>query len=156
MTLDEFVTTYNGTKVVDGQCVALIKRYEEEVLGIEGKAIGNAHNYYDNYETEEFLYTNYIRIEKTEENYPQKGDLVVWNTNVGNGAGHIAIAYSDFSTTSFKSFDQNWSQPLLCTLETHSYNNVSGWLRFRGTTPEPSKRTKKHKFPWFLYFKKRQ
>ena len=31
MTLDEFISTYNGTKVGDGQCVSLIKRYEEEL-----------------------------------------------------------------------------------------------------------------------------
>jgi chromosome segregation ATPase len=35
----------------------------------------------------------------------------------------------DGTQSSFTSLDQNWSQPERVTVETHNYNNVSGWLR---------------------------
>ena len=151
MTLNEFVEKYNGTKVGDGQCVALIKNYESEVLGITPVAGGNAHNYYDNYEDEEFLYNNYNRYENNGVNVPQIGDLIVWSTAVGGGAGHIAIAYEEIKKDSFISFDQNWNTPLKCNLETHSYLNVLGWLRFKSYGPVPSEIIKKKKFNWSVF-----
>ena len=151
MTLNEFVEKYNGTKVGDGQCVALIKKYESEVLGITPVAVGNAHNYYDNYENEKFLYTNYNRYENNGVNLPKAGDLIVWSTAVGGGAGHIAIAYREIKKDSFISFDQNWNTPLLCNIETHSYSNVLGWLRFKSYEPVPSEIIKKKKFNWSVF-----
>lgn len=151
MTLNEFVEKYDGTKVGDGQCVALIKKYESEVLGITPVAVGNAHNYYDNYEDEEFLYTNYNRYENNGVNVPQIGDLIVWSTAVGGGAGHIAIAYEEIKKDSFISFDQNWNTPLKCNIETHSYSNVLGWLRFKSYEPVPSEIIKKKKFNWAVF-----
>ncbi|WP_239724713.1 MULTISPECIES: N-acetylmuramoyl-L-alanine amidase [unclassified Mammaliicoccus] len=38
---------------------------------------------------------------------PQKGDIVVWNGNWGEGAGHVAIVQSANINT-FVSLDQNW------------------------------------------------
>lgn len=153
MTLDEFVSKYNGTTVGDGQCVSLIKKYELEVLGITPVAVGNAHEYYDNYENEEFLYTNYNRYENNGVNIPQSGDLIVWSTAVGGGAGHIAIAYQNIENDSFVSFDQNWNTPLKCNIETHNYVNVLGWLRFKNYEPISSEIIKKKKFNWAVFTK---
>lgn len=128
MTLTEFISKYNGTKVGDGQCVALIKQYETDVLGLTPVPVGNAHQYFDDFENQPFLYNNFQKI-PFQNNLPIEGDIVVWNTNVGSGAGHVAIAVNNINEETFNSFDQNWNTPLLCSLETHTYNNVVGWLR---------------------------
>lgn len=155
MTLTEFVNLYDGTKVGAGQCVALIKQYEQEVLNLTPVAVGNAHQYFDNYENEEFLYTNFDRITYDGTNKPEIGDIVVWSTVVGQGAGHVAIAYYNIEESSFISFDQNWNTPLLCQLETHTYNNVLGWLRYKGQIPEPQPvMIEKKKFPWQIFTRK--
>lgn len=63
MTLSEFVNTYLGVQVGDGECVALIKQYEADVLGLTPQAVGNAVDYYRNFYNEPFLYNNFSRIE---------------------------------------------------------------------------------------------
>lgn len=130
MNLSDFVNTYNQTTVGTGYCVALIKQYEEDCLGLTAVAVGDAHQYYDNYDNTPFLYTNFDKYAYNGNNRPVAGDIVVWNTNQGGGAGHIAICLSS-NSSSFDSFDQNWSVPQQTNLETHSYNNVSGWLRLK-------------------------
>lgn len=143
MTLTEFISKYNGTKVGDGQCVALIKQYETDVLGLTPKPVGNAHQYFDDFENQPFLYNNFEKI-SYQNNLPIEGDIVVWNTNVGSGAGHVAIAVNNINEETFNSFDQNWNSPLLCSLETHTYNNVVGWLRPNANI------TKKSNKKWLL------
>ena len=41
--------TYNNTTVGDGQCVALIKLYEDEVLGFNILDLPNAYQYFTSY-----------------------------------------------------------------------------------------------------------
>ena len=154
MTLDQFVTTYNETRVGSGQCVALILQYEEDVLGLTPTAVGNAHDYYDRYYNTPFLYNNFDLFTYDGTNQPQKGDIVVWNTNVASPYGHVDIAYSDISSSSFKSFSQNWGTPLQCSIVTHDYTDVSGWLRLK-TQPSPTTRTK-NKFKFVLFNKRRR
>lgn len=148
MTLQEFVNTYNGTKVGSGQCVALITRYEADVLNLTPTPVGDAHHYYDNYYNTPFLYNNFDLFTNNGNNTPQVGDIVVWNTNVAPPYGHVDIAYSNISLSGFTSFSQNWSTPLQCSLVNHSYNNVSGWLRKKGISPVSSN-YKKFKFVLF-------
>ena len=137
MNLNDFVNTYNGTRVGTGQCTELIKQYEPDVLGLPSTAVGNAHQYYDNYYSTPFLYNNFDLHAYTGSNTPIPGDIIVWNTNVGSGNGHVAIVYTNVSNSGFTSFDQNWNTPLQCNIETHSYNNVSGWLRSK-SSPTPT------------------
>lgn len=82
------------------------------------------------------------------------GDIIVWNTNVGEGYGHIDFCYQNPSNTSFIGFDQNWNNPLHCSIETHNYNNVLGFLRLKTTPPPPYTISKNSKFKWVLYNKK--
>lgn len=74
MTLDEFVTTYNGRSVGSGQCVALIKQYQIDVLNTSAPSVGNAKDYWYNYSSTPFLQETY-----TQESSPQVGDVAVWN-----------------------------------------------------------------------------
>lgn len=78
-------------------------------------------NFYWNYLTGGQLYGLYAKdipfknnfnglatvYENTPSFLPQKGDIVVWNGNWGDGAGHVAIVQSANINT-FVSLDQNW------------------------------------------------
>ena len=152
MTLQEFVNTYNGTKVGSGQCVALITRYEADVLNLTPTAVGDAHQYYDDYYTNPFLYNNFDLYTYNGLNKPEPGDIVVWNTNVAPPYGHVDIAYRYITTSNFQSFSQNWGTPLECSLVDHTYINVSGWLRAKSTPPTPPTPTgKRNKFNFVLF-----
>ena len=96
MTFDEFVKKYNGKSIdYDGaygvQCTDLIKLYVEKVFGVlAGSASwGNAKYYYTN--TPAKLKNITTKIANTASFVPKKGDIMVWNGNVGGGAGHVAI-----------------------------------------------------------------
>ena len=52
-----------------------------------------------------------------------------------DGAGHVSIVYSNVSASGFTGFDQNWSTPGRCNIESHSYNHVLGYLKPKGSTP---------------------
>ena len=143
------------------QCVDLVEQYMQDVLGLQVvTGIGSAHSYYDDFYNTPFLYNNFTRITYDGTNMPQVGDIVVWSTAVGGGAGHISIAYEDITSTSFVCFGQNWTIHERTSLEPHSnYNNVLGWLRSNNAPPEPpepepEQEIKKHKFPWVLYARK--
>lgn len=150
MTLQEFANRYNGTTVGSGQCVALITRYESDVLGLVPQVVGDGHQYYDDYYTNPFLYNNFDRYTYDGTNQPQAGDIVVWNTNVAPPYGHVDIAYSNISGSGFTSFSQNWGTPLTCSFVNHTYTNVSGWLR-KKTEPVPPGETKRTKFNFMLF-----
>ncbi|MDO0948242.1 N-acetylmuramoyl-L-alanine amidase [Mammaliicoccus sciuri] len=78
-------------------------------------------NFYWNYLTGGQLYGLYAKdipfknnfdglatvYENTPSFLPQKGDIVVWNGNWGEGCGHVAIVHSANINT-FVSLDQNW------------------------------------------------
>lgn len=136
MNIEEFKNKYLGKQVefhsygsgAYNQCVDLVNQYINDVLDNNTKdyteIIGtNAKDFATNYDKEDFIW-----ISNTPYGVPQKGDIIVWNGNVGGGAGHVAVFLSG-DVNSFTSLDQNWSQRERVTLETHNYNNVSGWLR---------------------------
>lgn len=148
MTLNEFVNTYNGTTIGNGQCPALVLQYEGDCLGLTPTGVGDAHQYYDNFYNTPFLYENFDRYTYDGTNVPSPGDIVVWNTNVAPPYGHVDIAYSNISSSNFTSFSQNWGTPLECSLVNHNYINVSGWLRLK-TQPTPTR--KKNNFNFLLF-----
>lgn len=73
---------------------------------------------------------NYDRIFNTVDNFPQVGDIVVWNHNVPGvtgEAGHVAIAL-DSDATTLNVLEQNNPLPRV-TKGNHPYTGVLGWLR---------------------------
>jgi hypothetical protein len=76
-------------------------------------------------------------------NVPQKGDIIIFKATKDNPFGHVSI-FIEGNVLSFKSFDQNFpSQGYkdkdgnfigtgVCHIQSHSYINVAGWLRFKG------------------------
>lgn len=133
MTYDEFVKQYNGKSIdYDGsygvQCTDLVKLYAEKVLGVSAGSAswGNAKYYYTN--TPSKLKKVTTRIANTASFIPKKGDIMVWNGNVGNGAGHVAICTGEGTTSYFYSYDQNWNGKAMHKVK-HEYANVYGVLR---------------------------
>lgn len=132
MTLEGFIKNYTGKAIdYDGsagaQCVDLIKMYLDYVLGITPKAIGNAHAYFDNFESHDFLTKNFVKISNSKKFVPMKGDICVWSKAL-NGYGHVSIATGNGNTSSFETFDMNWGGKN-AKLVTHNYSRFSGVLR---------------------------
>lgn len=132
MTLDEFVSTYLGTKVdydgeFGGQCVDLFRQYVKDVLVIvpQTPALRGAYNIWSAYPKDYFT-----KIENTPTGVPQKGDIVIWSNKAGGGFGHVAICLEG-NINSFTSLDQNWPTISKVTKTSHNYNHVLGWLRQR-------------------------
>lgn len=133
MTLEQFINENNGKQVeVAGsanakfQCVDLANAYIRDVLGLPIVEWTNAQDF-----PKKCLPPDYEYILNTAKGFPLKGDIVIWSSL--DKIGHIAICIEDGNTVNFKSFDQNWSKPLYCTIETHIYigtnHQVIGWLR---------------------------
>ena len=133
MTFDEFVKKYNGKATdYDGgygvQCTDLVKLYAEKVFGVSAGSVawGNAKAYYT--KTPAKLKNITTKIANTASFIPKKGDIMVWNKNVGNGCGHVAICTGEGTTSYFYSYDQNWGGKAMHKVK-HSYDNVYGVLR---------------------------
>jgi len=133
MTLDKLIEQNDGKPVeVAGsanakfQCVDLSNLYIRDVLGLPiiewtdakdfPERAGDAYNF----------------IKNTPEAIIERGDIPVWSGSVGYGHGHIAVCIQDGDINSFVSFDQNWSTPLRCKIEAHTYQYIRGWLRKKG------------------------
>jgi hypothetical protein len=73
---------------------------------------------------------------------PKNGDLIVWNTNFGGGAGHIAIV-TDAKPSNFEVLEQNagngdgkGDDDKTKLSRYGDYSNVMGWLRI--VEPDPN------------------
>lgn len=132
MNYDEFIKAYNGKGFdYDGvssiQCVDLIKMYLDKVLNIKPGSWGNAKDYYENFNN--LPLKNYFdRIANTPTFVPQKGDIVIWGTGLGNKYGHIAIATGEGNTRQFYSYDLNWGSKVVHKV-LHNYTGFLGVLR---------------------------
>ena len=132
MNYDEFINAYLGKGfdydgVAGVQCVDLIKMYLDKVFNIKAGTWGNAKDYYENFDKLP-LKDSFTRIANTPEFVPQKGDIVVWGTDLGNKYGHIAIATGEGDITQFYSYDLNWGSKVVHKV-LHNYNGFLGVLR---------------------------
>lgn len=133
MTYDEFVKAYNGkASDYDGaygaQCVDLIKLYLNKVFGVKPGSWGNAKYYWINFSKHSELTKNFTKIKNTPSFVPQKGDIMVWDGDVGGGCGHVAICTGEGTTSYFYSYDQNWNGKAMHKVK-HDYDDVYGVLR---------------------------
>lgn len=123
MSLDEFITKYNGEYVeVSGptapnQCVDLGNAYIREVLNLPIIEWTNAIDF------PQRAGDKYDWILNTPTNIPVRGDLVIFY----GVYGHISI-FLEGDVNEFWSFDQNFPQGSFCTVEKHKYDQVKGWL----------------------------
>lgn len=133
MTLNTFITKYNGKKVEyhsysSGalyQCVDLANQYITEVLGLPAIIGTNAQDFPTK------RGQNYDWILNTPTGVPSPGDLVIFKSP--DNVGHISI-FIEGDANSFKSFDQNYPSGSPSKIVTHNYNNVIGWMHPRKET----------------------
>jgi len=138
MTFDQFLSKYSGKTICYpsgsycGECLSLCKQYIKECFGINPPPSGSnsAYGYWANFPNP--LGNVFTKVANTPTGVPRKGDIVIWNTSVGNGYGHIAI-FSSGNENAFTSFDANWGGKV-AHLQNHTYQNVVGWL----TPKEPT------------------
>ena len=127
MSFDEFITKYLGKKIdydkaYEGQCMDLYHQYVLEVLGLEHPGASSAYMLWNK------TWRDYEKIPNSLLGVPKKGDIVIWNSNVGGGNGHVSI-FIEGGVMMFTSLDQNWPTLSVVTKTKHIYRNVVGWLR---------------------------
>lgn len=115
------------------QCFDLANHYSVNLVGGKQFLGMGAYEIYTNFDNQP-AHELYERIPNTPEFIPQKGDIMVWGTGIGE-YGHVAICNGEGDTTWFNSYDQNWgyaNAPV--TLIKHSYASVLGVLRPKDQT----------------------
>lgn len=142
MNLQTFIQTYQGNLVeVAGsanakyQCVDLANAYIRDVLGAPMIEYTNAQDF------PKKTGDAYDWIVYTAGLVPEPGDIMIWN--FGDGVGHIAI-FVEGNASTFTSFDQNYPLNSSCHLQSHTYKDVVGWLRFKELTQEDMSKVEDH------------
>lgn len=140
MSFATFVRTYRGKATdYDGcagvQCVDLAKLYIDKVLGVKPQSIGNAHAYYDDFDST-YLKKHFTKIPYRAGVKAQAGDLVVWRRKYNGTSpyGHIAIAAGRQTATHITTYDQNWGGKAMKEVE-HRLDGVAGFLRPLSAAP---------------------
>ncbi len=135
MTLEEFVSKYRGRKVdFDGvygaQCVDLFRFYNLEVLQInQPKGVAGAKDFWTNYDADQNLKTNFVKIPNTPEFVPKAGDVMIWGSQYGQW-GHVAIVGGKAADIRcFEAFGQNDPLGTACQIKQYNYRGVLGVLR---------------------------
>lgn len=134
MTLDQCYQQYQGQSVSfdgieanRGQCVQWVEIVHTQVYGA-APFYGNAIDWWNNFGGS--LATTYDR---TQDGSIRKGDIVVFNTNVGSIYGHIDVAMSDGDYNQFTGADTNWAGNKTVHLVNHvGAQYVLGVLRLKG------------------------
>lgn len=144
MTLQTFIDTYQGIGVdLDGyptdnpfQCMDLMHKYCMDVLQLDRKVL-SASSAKTCYTTFNAIYGHELfeKIDNTPTNTPQSGDIIFWGTGT---YGHVAI-FVDGNTKNLTSFDQNYPEGSKPHLQSHTYTQCLGWLRYK--KPEGSTMT---------------
>lgn len=136
MTLGEFIIKWTGKPVdVDGiypnQCMDLMHKYKQEVLGLDDLSVLRASSAYLAYTSFQKAWEKYFeKINNLPTNKPNVGDIIFWGTSIGAN-GHVAIVTKAENLMNFESFDANWPTGSLPHLQGHDYNGVLGWLRWK-------------------------
>lgn len=137
MTHQEFTTKYNNQHLdfrgqTNFQCVDLARCYIKSVLGLRQPAgIEGAKDFYNNFEKDKLLTSQFIKIPNTPLTVPKKGDIVIWSGLYGK-YGHVAIIDSA-NLMSFIAFSQNDPGQSPCIFKKYSYKCVLGFLRAKDT-----------------------
>jgi len=139
MKFNDFILKWQGRYIdfdnyYGNQCMDLLHQYCVEVLGItDGRVLAapGAKHIFLNFDTI-FGREHFDKISNTPTGLPKNGDIMIW----GNGSwGHVAM-YIDGNVNTFKSFDQNYPTGSPCHIQNHTYANVLGWLRYKGSPPQ--------------------
>jgi hypothetical protein len=143
--LTNFITKYENKNVNWGglaQCMALANRYRNDLTGLDPDQGINLFSAWQIYAEPKGFFnsaTKYERIENQPDNYPNAGDIIIWNKNQGQGNGHVAIV-TRADVKSFGVFEQNTGNGDGEGYDDRSrinsypdYSDVMGWLRILPT-----------------------
>lgn len=112
------------TSVGDGECVALVKFYEKDVLGFdEYFGIKYAREYFTKFN--ETNLKNHYDLYTLKNGLPLRGDVLVFDYGQ---YGHLAIAWENGNPLGVYSIEQNWI-PKKVGFQNHTYSKMLGYLR---------------------------
>jgi CHAP domain len=153
MTLQQFIDKYNGGNsdfdfAYGSHCLDLARFYVQEVWGInscvafpQNPSIGGAKHCFTDYPNS--LVCSNIdvqRIYNSPTNYPNAGDVIIWNENMGGGFGHIAIV-TEANPINFTVLEQNagngdgyGKDDATKISKYQDYRNVLGWLHLKNSS----------------------
>ena len=135
ITLNEFVSKYNGQKVdydkaFGPQCVDLFRQYCQDVVGC---------GHTGSVEGAKDLYLNYNKLPKEKESFtrianpknPKPGDVAVWGESSTNKYGHVAVIIGLLNSDLIV-FEQDGFKQDGAKINLRGRNNFLGVLRPRG------------------------
>ena len=119
-----------------GQCLSLVKVYIKEVFGINPPPSGSnsAYGYWANFPAPLGEVFEKVPIYYHKNGPLFTGCIPIWDTNAGNGSGHIDI-FLEGNDKSFTGFDANWGGTK-AHKQSHDYTNIVGWLAPKVTVPD--------------------
>jgi len=127
MTVQEFITFFNGIYCdYDGaygdQCFDLANGYSRWIGGQRFTG-DNAYQIFDQ------AGIFYDQIVNAKDNFPLKGDIVIWAGSYNGGAGHVGIATGENTDVNgFDALEQNDPLGSNCHIKHYSYRSVLGWF----------------------------
>lgn len=137
MTISQWYPTVAGKRVnscggILGECVALVQKYANEVLGVNGCPVFPvpAARLMVGARPDAFTW-----IPNTPTGIPPYGAIVVFNGRVGGGYGHTGVAIEGCTLTQVRCIQQNDPLGTGVSIKVYPYTNVSGWLVKKETAP---------------------
>lgn len=130
MTISQWFPTVVGRRVnsaggILGECVALVQKYANEVLGVSGAPVFPVGSAKDMVGSRPDAFT---WVPNTPTGVPPYGSIVVFNGRVGGGYGHTGVAIEGSDTNQVRVIQQNDPYGSGVSIKTYPYTNVSGWL----------------------------
>ena len=129
MSFDDFIKLYSGRPSIwdaslGVQCMALAHLYTYICLEITDTSVLKAPNAKSTWKLDYPQYFKKIKNDPKDQNqFPVKGDIMVWDGT----DGHIAIVV-DATGKDFNSFDANYPTGSYPHIQHHTYDNVLGWF----------------------------
>lgn len=136
VTLQQFIDAWTGKQVpsrggITGQCVSLVQHWAED-RGVPGTPVFPvAYAYLMAGKRPDYF--NWVA--NTPTGVPSPGDIVVWNSSWGGGAGHTGVVVSA-NTNTLDVFQQNDPTGSGARIKRYTYAGVIGWLQFKAAMPQ--------------------
>jgi len=130
VTISQWFPTVAGRRVnsaggILGECVALVQKYANEVLGVSGAPVFPVGSAKDMVGSRPDAFT---WVPNTPSGVPPYGSIVVFNGRVGGGYGHTGVAIEGSDVNQVRVIQQNDPYGSGASIKTYPYTNVSGWL----------------------------
>ena len=145
---NNFINSYVGGRTdIDGfpngyiyQCTDWAARFVADFAGLglpnTMQVSGGAKDWFEDFgRSGAKMFWNPQRIYNQVDNYPDAGDIVVWNSNFGQGYGHVTVADFGSTLSSLNVIEQNGvgngqgTGADAIRRKNYGYGSVLGWIR---------------------------